>query len=102
MLDIVSFNRVLKFTWIKKYLDKDNFGKWKIFFDLEVDSYGKELAFISNMSKRDVSKYVNLSDPFINLKKYTKHGRKQTFEDTITCNSLGIYCNVLQHFFCSC
>ena len=27
MLDIASFNKALKFTWIKKYLDKDNHGK---------------------------------------------------------------------------
>ena len=31
MIDIVSFNRSLKATWIKKYLDKKNCGSWKNF-----------------------------------------------------------------------
>ena len=39
MLEIASFNKVFKIMWIKKYLDKDNPGKWEIFFDLELDSY---------------------------------------------------------------
>ena len=29
------FNRSLKVTWIKKYLDKENCGSWKRFFDSE-------------------------------------------------------------------
>ena len=65
MLDMAYFDKAHKFTWIKKHLDKDNHGKGKIFFDLKLDSYEKELVFTSNMSKRDASKYINLSDPFI-------------------------------------
>ena len=34
MIDISSFNKSLKTTWIKKYLDKSNRGKWKDFFEL--------------------------------------------------------------------
>ena len=84
MLDIVSFNKVCKFTWIKKYLDNDNHGKWKILFDLELDSYGKELVFAGNMSKRDASNYINLSDPFI--KEVHETWTEINFENTI--NSL--------------
>ena len=29
MLDITAFNRSLKTTWIKKYIDPTNIGKWK-------------------------------------------------------------------------
>lgn len=29
---MASFNRSLKATWIKKYLDKENCGSWKSFF----------------------------------------------------------------------
>ena len=29
MIDIASFNKSLKATWIKKYLDLGNRGKWK-------------------------------------------------------------------------
>ena len=31
MIDIASFNRSLKATWIKKYLDKESCGSWKAF-----------------------------------------------------------------------
>ena len=34
MINISSFNKSLKTTWIKKYLDNNNKGKWKIFFDI--------------------------------------------------------------------
>lgn len=37
MIDITSFIKSLKTPWIKKYLDKANDAKWKIFFDLEID-----------------------------------------------------------------
>ena len=32
MIDILSFNKALKATWIKKYLDTGNQGKYKLFF----------------------------------------------------------------------
>ena len=37
MIDIASFNRSLKATWIKKYLHKENCGSWKSFFDSELE-----------------------------------------------------------------
>ena len=40
MIDLLSFNKSLKTIWIKKYLDKTNMGKWKLFFDLELGRYG--------------------------------------------------------------
>ena len=40
MIDIDSFNRFLKATWIEKYLDTENQGGWKSFFDLELRKYG--------------------------------------------------------------
>ena len=30
MIDIKSFNKALKSTWVKEYLDNDNHGKWKL------------------------------------------------------------------------
>ena len=33
MLDINSFNRALKSTWITKYFDHTNKGKWKNLFN---------------------------------------------------------------------
>ena len=32
MIDILSFNKSLKATWIKKYLDIENGDSWKFFF----------------------------------------------------------------------
>ena len=39
MVDISSLNKSLKTTWIKKYLDNNNKGKWKIFFDITFKKY---------------------------------------------------------------
>ena len=35
MIDIFSFIKSLKNTWIKKYVDAKDKGSWKTFFDLE-------------------------------------------------------------------
>ena len=32
MIDLISFNKALKTTWIKKYLDTTNNAKWNLFF----------------------------------------------------------------------
>ena len=45
MTDISSFNKSVKTTWIKKYLDNNNKGKWKIFFDITVKKYGCQNFF---------------------------------------------------------
>ena len=44
-LKMIAFNKSLKTIWIKKYLDKTNMGKWKLFFDLELGRYGGKLCF---------------------------------------------------------
>ena len=36
MIDISSFDKSLNITWIKKKLDNNNKGKWKIFFDKDL------------------------------------------------------------------
>ena len=40
MIVLLKFNKSLNTIWIKEYLDKTNMGKWKLFFDLELDRYG--------------------------------------------------------------
>ena len=64
MIDIKVFNRALKSSWIKKYLDNENHGKWKLFFDLEIRNFGGEEIFRGNLSKEDMSKYIKISDTF--------------------------------------
>ena len=53
MIDLVSFNKSLKLTWIKKYLDSSNKGKWKIFLDLKLGKNAGELVFAGNLSVKD-------------------------------------------------
>ena len=65
MVDIFSFNKSLKTTWIKKYRDKSNWGKWKDLFDLELGKYGGSLVFTSNLNKHDILKTIPAQDPFL-------------------------------------
>ena len=46
MIDLISFNKSLKTTWIKKYLDNSNSGKWKIFFDMALKKFGYQTFFL--------------------------------------------------------
>ena len=46
MIDIKLFNKALKSSWIIKYLDSENHGKWKLLFDLELQSFGGEEVFL--------------------------------------------------------
>ena len=64
MIDIKLFNKVLKAAWIKKYLDIENHGKWKLLFDLELQNFASEEIFRGNLSKEDLSKYIKISDTF--------------------------------------
>ena len=42
MVDIVSFNRALKATWVAKYFDETNKGKWKAIFDYYLSDLEKK------------------------------------------------------------
>ena len=64
MIDIVSFNRSLKATWIKRYLDKENCGSWKSFFDLELEKYGGEVTLTGDLYIKDSRNVIKVSDPF--------------------------------------
>ena len=66
MIDLLSFNKSLKTIWIKKYLDKTNMGKWKLFFDLELGRYGGEAVFLGNLDKKDTKNHFCTSDIFVN------------------------------------
>lgn len=45
MIDLQSFNKVLKSTWVKTYLDPENHGKWKYFFDSELQYFAGPAIF---------------------------------------------------------
>ena len=64
MIDIESFNKSLKTTWIKRYLGQNNQGKWKVFFELKLQPSGCDKFFQYNRNKEDFNKYFKISDGF--------------------------------------
>ena len=64
MLDIKSFNSALKATWIPKYLDVNNKGKWKIVFKYWLSRIQKENIFTYNLSRK-VAQAINVDDKFL-------------------------------------
>ena len=83
MIDIQSFSKSLKATWVKKYLDEENQGKWKLFFfDKELQKYGGTLAFMSNLNKEDTTNLLNVSNCFIS--EILSIWSEVNFEDRIT------------------
>ena len=64
MIDITTFNKSLKATWIKKYLNTENCSKWKVFFYLELATYGGNAVFKGNLNKKDIDN-LNIEDPFV-------------------------------------
>ena len=65
MIDIESFNKSLKSSWIKKHLDPGNSSSWKSFFDLELQSHGGKTIFLGNLTRKDARCFIEVSDPFI-------------------------------------
>ena len=65
MIDIASFNKSLKATWIQKQLDPENRSKWKRLFDSELErNHGGEAILRGNLNKKDVNN-LKISDPFV-------------------------------------
>ena len=54
MLHIHSFCMAQKLVWIQRYFDKENDGKWKIFFKKKISSFGGNRIFEWNFSEKDV------------------------------------------------
>ena len=64
MIDVVSFNKSLKASWIKKHLDSENSSTWKTIFNLERGKYGGNAFFKGNLNKKDIDK-LSIDDPFV-------------------------------------
>ena len=64
MIDIASFNKSLKATWIQKYLDPENCSKWKLLFDSELERNGGKAILKGNLNKKDVNN-LKISDLFV-------------------------------------
>ena len=65
MIDLISFNKSLKTTRIKKYLDNSNSGKWKIFFKMALKKFGCQNFFSCNLNIRDTLETITTSDAFL-------------------------------------
>ena len=64
MIDLFSFNKSLKSTWITKYLDTNNNGKWKLFLDDVLKNCGGENILTSNLNIRDTLEITKVSNAF--------------------------------------
>ena len=64
MVDLSSVNNSLKTTWIRKYLDTLNQGKWKEFVELELGKHGGSLIFKGNFNETDSLKTFSIKDNF--------------------------------------
>ena len=82
MIDIQSFNKSLKATWIKKYLDDNDQGKWKTFFDLELETLGGKTALTGNLNKKDITSAAKVSISFV--REILTIWSDINFEDNIT------------------
>ena len=65
MIYVESFNKSLTTIWIKKYLDKNNQGKWKLFFDLDLESFGGTAVLTGNLNTNDINKIYKINNGFI-------------------------------------
>ena len=65
MIDLCSFNKSLKTTWVKKYLDTTNNGKWKLLFDDELKNYSCENLFRCNLNVNDAKEVIKVTDPLL-------------------------------------
>ena len=81
MLDLNSFNKALKLSWVREYLNDNNSGKWKLLFDFQLEDYGGVEFFRGNLDRKDLSKYINVLDPFIT--EIVQIWTEMSFEDTV-------------------
>ncbi|KAL9976458.1 hypothetical protein ACROYT_G013765 [Oculina patagonica] len=64
MIDINKFNQSLKVSWIQKYLDPTNDGKWKFVFEDSLKKHGGRDVFTCNLHKDDIPT-LGVCNPFV-------------------------------------
>ena len=82
MIDLCSFKKSLKTTWVKKYLDTTNNGKWKLLFDAELKNYSCENLFCCNLNVKDAKEVIKVTDPL--LEEILEYWTESNFERQIT------------------
>ena len=78
MVVVPVFAKSFKSTWIKKYLDQNNRGKWKLFFAANLRDLGATIIFKGNLIKKD-SSMTGKTDTF--LQELLQIWSEITFED---------------------
>ena len=64
IIDVTSFNKSLKATWIKEYQDNENCSKWKVLFNLELGNCGGRTVIQENLNKKDINT-LKIEYPFV-------------------------------------
>ena len=77
MIDIKLFNKALKSSWITKYLDSENHGKWKFLFDLVVRKF-YEVTLVKKICQNTSNYRIPL------FQKYYESGRTLNMKLTFT------------------
>ena len=91
MVDIKSFNQVLKSTWVKKYLDPANQEKQKLILNSELQNLGGPAVFKGNLNRNDLhDQLISPSDPF--MKKILEIWSEITYEPDVKSNNH--YCSM--------
>ena len=54
MLDLNSFNKALKLSWVTKYLNDDNSGKWKLLFNFQLRDHVAAEFFRGNVNRKNL------------------------------------------------
>ena len=66
---------------MRKYLNENNSGNWKLLFDFQLEDYGVAVFLRGNLDRKDVCKYINVPDPFIT--EIVQIWTELSFEDTV-------------------
>ena len=91
MLDIQSFNNVIKAKWIQRYLDPNDKGKWKLFTDFFLGNHDATALFSGNLKPEDVAT-LEIEDPY--TKELVEAWCRLNFRgNTISFSSMPIWYN---------
>ena len=74
----------LKIAWVKRYLDSENLGKWKIIFCKEITNIGGEWIWLCNPTKDTDFCYDKLCNAFLSDVIKAWYRLKKSSNDTIT------------------
>ena len=64
MLHIEKILRSLQSSWVKRLLDENNNGKWKIFYKEKIKKVGGKIIFESNINEQDIKTLFPKTDFF--------------------------------------